>query len=38
MELAKKEVLKKEPGRIMFCSMCDPYQLIEKELKPYLIL
>ena len=33
VELARREVKRKEPGRIMFCSMCDPYQPIERDLK-----
>ncbi len=33
VELAGKEVKRKEPGRIMFCSMCDPYQPIEGKLR-----
>jgi DNA repair photolyase len=30
--LARKEVQQKTPRRIMFCSMTDPYQLMEAEL------
>ena len=33
VELAKREVQNKKPGRIMFCSMCDPYQPIERKLE-----
>jgi len=32
VELAEKEVKRKELGRVMFCSMCDPYQLIGGKL------
>lgn len=31
MELASKEVGKLEPGRVMFSSMCDPYQSLEEK-------
>lgn len=31
VELAQKEIRKREPGRIMFCSTCDAYQPLEKE-------
>jgi DNA repair photolyase len=31
VELARKEVKRGEPGRIMFCSMTDPYQPIEAD-------
>jgi len=33
IELAKKEVKKLEPGHLMVCSCCDPYQPIEKQLQ-----
>ena len=32
VELTRREVKHKEQGRIMFCSMCDPYQPIEGQL------
>jgi len=32
VELARKEIKRKKPGRIMFCSMTDPYQPIEADL------
>jgi len=32
VELARKEIKRKKPGRIMFCSMTDPYQPMEAEL------
>lgn len=31
VELARKEIKRKKPGRIMFCSMTDPYQPIEAD-------
>jgi len=32
VELARKEIKRKKPGRIMFCSMTDPYQPMEADL------